>query len=362
MTRPKIAVLGGGIAGAAACLALAARGVTPQWIARQERLTDKPGESLAAAARPILDSLGALDLLDTACHRPSHSVFSAWGRDMLVERSGILHLEGPGTVLDRLAFERQLTDRALAAGAEQVTAQVTGCTRDGTGWRIAMGGDVRRADYVIDATGRSAVLARQRAQRFRADQLAVLYAFPDQDQASDVAPTQATVIEAVPDGWWYAAYLPGGRLALNYYSDVDLLPEGAARDPAIGLALLAQTRHVSRWVAEAGFRFDGSLTLGSATTAWLAPCAGAGWLAAGDAAAAFDPLSSHGLTTALWCGAQAAGVALAGLSGDTGPTQRYTEAVARGVQEFLEARARMYRMEPRFARLCLLAAPPGGKG
>jgi flavin-dependent dehydrogenase len=252
-------------------------------------------------------------------------------------------------VLDRLAFERQLTERALAAGADPVAAQVTGCTRDGTGWQIALSDGTRCADYVIDATGRSAVLARQHAQRFRADQLAVLYAFPDQDPASDVGPTQATLIEAVPDGWWYAAYLPGGRLALNYYTDVDLVPEGAARDPATGLALLAQTRHVSRWVAEAGFRFGGSLTLGSAATLWLAPCAGQGWLAAGDAAAAFDPLSSHGMTTALWCGAQAAEVALADIGGDPGPARRYAEAVANGVQEFLQARARIYRMEPRFA-------------
>ncbi len=355
------AVVGGGIAGAAACLRLAALGRRVLWIAPPLEEGDRPGEQLAPAARALLARLGAAGLLEAPGHRPANRQLSAWGSAQLAERDAIVHLEGPGTVLDRPAFERDLAALARAAeGVERVEAALAGAERGPEGWRLSLAGGeaLPPVPFVIDASGRAAVVAAPLSQRFRADRLAALVAFLPQDPESEVAPTRATLIEAVADGWWYASLLADGRLALNYYSDPDLLPREASRDPAVLQGLLAGTASVGRWIDEAGFHLAGPPRLASAGTTWLAPVAGpeaaggregAGWAAVGDAAAAFDPLSSHGMTTALWSGIQAAEAADAWLAGDAEPLARYAAAVAEGVVDFLKARSRIYGMERRFA-------------
>ncbi|MGY3437039.1 MULTISPECIES: glycine oxidase maturase GoxB [unclassified Marinovum] len=344
----EIAIIGGGLAGAAACLGLAQLGVRPLWLAAPPGQADKPGESLSPAAHTVLDSLGVADVLRSARHRPANSVFSAWGTDRLHERSSVVHLEGPGLVLDRLAFEAEMFARAQAV-SNHVDTHVTGCTQSEGPWHLTHTAGLSEAAIVIDATGRHAALARNESRRFRADQLVALYAFVAQSPASDVAPTPATLLETTALGWWYAAYLADGRLVLNFYTDADLVPEGASRDVGVFHALLAQTQHIRRWINEAQFQIATAPKLASAATTWLAPCAGSNWLAVGDAAAAFDPLSSHGMTTALWTGAQAAKAAFALRRDDPEPARAYCDAVAQGVADFLAARAGFYGHESRFA-------------
>lgn len=344
----KIAVLGAGIAGCACCLRLAALGHRPIWIARPEPPGDKPGELLSAAARPILAALGLADLLERPCHRPANSMFSVWGQGVPVERSGIVHLEGPQTVLDRPAFERDLRQRVLEAGTDLVEADILGVERSDQGWLVRHESGAIPCSFVIDATGRRARAVRAMSRRFRADQLVVLYAFLNQDRTSTVDPTPATLIEATPDGWWYATYLPDGRLAVNYYTDADLLPRRGADDANRLEPLLAQSTFVRRWIEEASFETDAATSTASTATTWLAPCAGEGWLAVGDAAAAFDPLSSHGMTTALWTGIAGAEAAIADADGDRQKLEDFVQKVSLGVSKFLQQRKAIYGQERRY--------------
>lgn len=338
-----VAVIGGGIAGAAACLRLAQENVRPLWICRDRPDGDKPGESLSPAARPLLQSLGCSDLLEEARHRPGHSLFSAWSSERLTERSSIVHLEGAGTVIDRPGFEQQLFQRVLEHGVHLVEGTLAEARPDEDGWELTVDDTLHRTGFVIDASGRAAVMARNQAQRFRADQLCALYAFLSQAPGSQVEPTRATLIEAASGGWWYAALLADGRLTLNYYTDSDLLPAGATAEPDLFARLLAETQYVNRWVEEAGFLLEQSPALASAATTWIAPAAGDNWAAAGDAAAAFDPLSSHGMTTALWTGIEAANCFLAEAGpGRSKASAAYAARVADGMQSFLTTRAGIY--------------------
>jgi len=340
--RGPVAVVGGGIAGAAACLRLVGLGITPLWIAPTVEPGDKPGEHLAPAARGLLARIHAEHLLDDPRHREANSMLSAWGSERIEERNAILQLQGAGVVLDRPAFEVALTSLALSRGARRINALVDKVTREGAGWRVKVGEDEHTADFVVDASGRAAVLARDHGQRFRADRLAALVVFLRQDPDSDVEATRATLIEAVADGWWYASLLADGRLALNYFTDPDHLPRGATRDIVVFKDLLAQTQYIDRWIGEAGFLVENVPSLVSAGTTWIAPAAGEGWAAVGDAAAAFDPLSSFGMTTALWSAITVAeGVA-------NGDLEAYPEKVAVGVRDFLTDRGKVYAAEQRF--------------
>lgn len=342
-----VAVLGGGIAGAAACINLAAAGLTPLWIAPQGQGGDRPGEHLAPAARPLLSKLGALDLISRPYHRPANVMFSAWGSDHLAERHSMVHLEGPATVVDRARFEADLAELAQK-GAECVRAPATQVQRENNLWHVQVEGTWRRASFVLDATGRTSFVGRHQSTRFRADRLAAIVAFLDQDLRSDVDPTRATLIEATASGWWYAALLPDARLALNYYTDPDLIPHGPSRLHALQERLVQETRYVGRWIEEAGFQFLAPIRVTSAGTTWIAPAAGSGWAAIGDAAAAFDPLSSHGMTTAMWTAISGTEAAIAALAGNGELLTAYSTKVAIGVQEFLASQNEIYRRERRF--------------
>jgi flavin-dependent dehydrogenase len=114
-----------------------------------------------------------------------------------------------------------------------------------------------------------------------------------------------TLVEAVPDGWWYSALLADGRLAVAFMTDGDLL-DRRFLDPELGPAAwrsaLAETAETRSRVEERGYGIDTPLRVLPAETSRLDAIAGDGWLALGDAAAAYDPLSSHGIGSAMGSG------------------------------------------------------------
>lgn len=365
--RASVAVIGGGIAGAAAAIALARQGLRPLWLAPAAKAEPAPvGDSLSPAAGPMLQSLGIAGLLACPPHRPSNTMFMSWGGP-LTERNSAVHLEGPGWVVDRDRFERDLA-AAADAGADRAEAALLHARPTGKGWQLMLeNGEQHHAAVVIDATGRAARLAAAQSTRQRIDRQVAVTALLRQDSDA-VAPTPATLIEAVAGGWWYAALLPSGILSLAFFSDPDLLPPNLSRRPERFPPMWQDTRYVARWIAEAGFTLATAPRLSSAGTTWLDPPAGIAasgdpWLAAGDAVASFDPLSSHGITTALWSGMQAAKAAAAWLEGDAAPLARYVESVRRGLDEFLAQRSAIYARERRFAAAPYWqrrqASPPG---
>jgi flavin-dependent dehydrogenase len=78
---------------------------------------------------------------------------------------------------------------------------------------------------------------------------------------------------------------------------------------------------------------------------------GALWLAAGDAAMALDPLSSHGLTTALWGGWQAGLIIHQTLQGNAQALRNYVAAIEKGRLQYMQERARLYALERRYLHM-----------
>ena len=69
---------------------------------------------------------------------------------------------------------------------------------------------------------------------------------------------------------------------------------------------------------------------------------GDGWIAVGDAAAAFDPLSSHGIGSALVAGVWAARAVAATLAGDDTAFAAYSERVFASYTHYLWTRQAYY--------------------
>lgn len=347
----SITVIGSGIAGCAACLGLTRRGLDVIWIAPDTRLENKPGESLAAASLPVLENLGLDHLLLDPEHRKALLSFTAWGSDMLLERHGAAQPGGMGYVIDRRHFEAALVhETRRKSGVHWIDGSLAAFARGKAGWVLTTSdGEMREVSLLVDATGRRAMVGRTQARQRRLDRLVAAYAFLHQS-GSDIDPTPATLIEAVEDGWWYATLLADRRLALNFYTDPDLLPRKIGQRQDLWKTMVEATRYVRRWVESADYQLSGPPHLASAGTVWLEETAGPDWLAIGDAAISFDPLSSHGMTTALWTGEQAADAVARTLDGDGTALDQYSARLRSGVEDYVAGRRNIYARETRFAR------------
>jgi len=346
-------VLGGGPAGAATALALGRAGGSALIVECVRQPAEKPGESLPPSVNPLLDRLGLrapfLAMTPLACHGNR----SAWGSDTLADYDFLRDPHGPGWHLDRPRFDALLLEQAVGAGAElrhglhMRHAEPYDCGP----WRVTLAGDSEAftltAGVVVDATGRASAFARtQGARRHHTDRLLAVTALlvPSGRPMED----STTLVEARPDGWWYSALVPDGRLATAFLTDPDLLVGLHARTVAGWDRLLAESHHTRARVAAHGFRLVAPPRLAAAGSARLDQIAGAGWLAVGDAAATHDPLSSHGIGTALSGGMKAAAAVQAQIGGDPTALPVYAERVARAYAAYLAMRRAYYAEERRW--------------
>jgi flavin-dependent dehydrogenase len=129
-------------------------------------------------------------------------------------------------------------------------------------------------------------------------------------------------------------------------TDADLLPRGRDRvrrfwEERLRDAPLTRTR----WASPDG---AGEVQVRPCGTARLDRVCGPGWLAAGDAAVAFDPLSSQGILKALESGRRAGEVAAAVLRGDGSAPSGYAEWLDAEFAAYARDSARYYAQVARW--------------
>lgn len=359
MDRPRapacdVAVVGAGPAGAVAAAALARAGVRVVLVDRAPGATVNFGECLPPGVRPLLERAGVWSEFSRAGHLPSLGIRSAWGSPDLVDRDFLFSPYGAGWHVDRARFDRLLVDAAIASGATVLAGHTLRTVERGPArrWRLTLsagtGTTAIHAALVVDASGRGAAFARRAgARRRRVDRLlgvGVHFALP----AGVPAMEGVLLVEAVSDGWWYSAPLPDGKLVAVHMTDAVALAPCDLASPGGWRAALDATAHTRRRIERHGGRARGLVTTISADSSRLERAAGEGWLAAGDAAAAFDPLSSQGLMAAIAGGLEAARAACGWLAGDATGLDAYAEGIARAYAAYLVNRGTYYALEGRW--------------
>ena len=304
-----VIILGGGTAGSAAALALARAGASVALIEASAITAWRVGETLGAGARPELMRLGVWEMHLQGGHLPCHGTVSAWGSGQMVDQDHVFNPHGSAWQLDRPLFESMLLTEAAKAGAVVLRghpAQITRNAGSGGTWEVLAGQSVLHAPWLIDATGRRAFAARHLGvQRQVLDDLVALHSL---HAVSDPADRDSrTHLETEAEGWWYTSLLPGQRRVLSFQTDAALLPpEQAWRAPAWWAARFSHAPHLSELFRRHAITLAGSPALTSAHSGRLERFGGPGWLAIGDAAMSFDPVSGHGLLKALRSAALAA--------------------------------------------------------
>jgi flavin-dependent dehydrogenase len=336
-------IAGAGPAGSVSAYILARAGKKVLILDRIDENRHKIGESLPAAALRLLRSLDLVTPDRSGWHRRITGNASCWGSEELLLSDSINDPDGPGWRLDRHHFDREMRQAALDAGATIHPFHVLKANRSNLVWTIkTRDGQKHLASWLIDATGRQSFVAHSLGlTRKRDSRLVALYAL---GKPSPGAHFERTVVEAVAQGWWYAAILPS-RIPI---AGLHLRPEAAAgieRNQVAWQKAWLETKHVRHLFP--GICESQRLKPVDAGGGRLVRCAGDGWLACGDAALAFDPLSSQGILSALYGGMLAGRAVVSELSGI--PTAEKYEAKLTAIWHKYQGRAKsMYRQESRW--------------
>ncbi len=352
--QADVAVVGAGPAGSAAALTLR-RHLPNLQVALLDRRpvhraggTQVPGEALSPGVLPLLDYLGLRQAFEQAGHLRAGGTASAWGSDQALQRHYLFSGRGEGWHVDRARFDGWLRQQAETAGAVCMPLRVTDLARKDERWLLQLEGPgpaTLQADCVIDATGRAAGIARRCGAAIqRHDNLTALAGWYEHDSVE--RSSTGALVEATPDGWWYSATLPDRRGVAMFMTSADRLKGSAAARQARWQAALISAPLTAQRMAT--WRARGPTLVRAANSQCASQVAGPGWVAAGDAAAAFDPLASLGIGFALRSGMEAARAAAGALDGDTAPAQAYAESLRRIYADYRQRLRHVYALERRW--------------
>jgi flavin-dependent dehydrogenase len=291
------------------------------------------------------------DQFIAANHSQSFGIRSAWGDGDLYENDFIFNPYGSGWHVDRNRFDEVLALAAEKLGVKVFRgAQVASLTNTTSGkWEITIADGHRHnvfaAGFLVDATGRKCSVARkQGARRISYDHLIGLVCFLS-PKSSKTADDSFTLVESQVEGWWYSATLPDRRLVAAYMTDADLFAPDQARTN-FWYKQLQKARHTS--LRAKNYSLGTPLTVFAANSSRLDPIVGKNWLAAGDAAAAYDPLSSQGVYKALESGLRAANAIKDHWGGQKTALRDYVAAIRTDFEDYLRLRDKYYDKERRW--------------
>ena len=315
----RVAILGGGPAGAFAAERLASAGLDV--LVFDEKLAwEKPcGGGLtykAYSQYPFLieNSTPKRLITETVLAAPHGGEVS-------------LKLDDPLLIYSRLDLNRMLLERAERAGAQIEKARVLEMSRYGRGWQLRTSSGMADADFCIVATGARNALAEVGTELTAEDTMPALgYYVPGDQTRID--------IQFLPRLEGYIWVFPRcGHLS------VGICGKG---EPASSLRKRLERYLTERGIAWKGAAFYSHLLPSLSAASWKKNrVAGEGWMAVGDAAGLVDPVTGEGLYYAIRSGDLAARALLSDVGEPAERAGEYRQSLRRDFAADLEFGSRL---------------------
>ncbi|MFI6686778.1 NAD(P)/FAD-dependent oxidoreductase [Streptomyces sp. NPDC050485] len=278
------------------------------------------GESLTSSCRVMMDIAGVLEKVDAAGFTSRRGALLRWGaEDWTIDWAELFGPDVRGWQVERDEFDEILLRHAQEQGVDVVEgAHVKKVRFDGdrpvaAEWVDTKHDNARKVtefDYLVDASGRSGVLAAQHFRNRRAHEIfrnVAIWGYWDGGELLKGTPPGGLNVVSTPDGWFWVIPLRNGKFSIGFVTHktrfVERRKEFASDDEML-LTLVQESETVRDQLA--GAKFTGPTRVEQDYSYVADSFCGPGHFLVGDAACFLDPLLSTGVHLAMYSGVLAA--------------------------------------------------------
>ena len=347
-----VLIIGGGIAGVTLAHLLSQQNIETLLLQKNSHQANPVllGESIPPTAIPMLKRLGIYHFLEKEPHFKSYGYQSVWGGDKVVDYS-FDHYENPyGVKISKDAWAKDIL--------QESKCDVNFCKQilyieenDSMTKVLCLDEDDNEVAYtckvLVDATGRSAYLARKMGdERYYSDDLLAFCCNVESIENEEFF--RPVLVESFEHGWAIVSKLNEAQNALTIFTRSITGLGGKCKDVSNWQDILSSTVLLKDFIPSESKVAVKGMSSGSSI---LTKMVGNNWLAIGDAAMAFDPLSSHGVTTSLYSAEQAALAIANALSNERAKPmafKSYSNNMRSLYGTYLGEKKRIYSMENRW--------------
>jgi flavin-dependent dehydrogenase len=343
--RFDIIVIGAGPAGSLTAMILARQGCRVAVFDRKRSGSFLVGETLPPQASRLLADLGLLKRFVSQGHRRSPGIVSAWGSADPLATDYLFSANGDGWHIDRSAFNQLLREAAIGAGATLFKeTSIEACVPSGSGWTLHAGGSECDCQILVDAAGRHPSSKLPHPSRIVYDRLISIVGLTRANGDGGHAPSDYTLVESVKDGWFYSALMPSGNYIVTFTTDADVYATGRTACSAYLDEELCDAPLTRARIQE----FPKVTKAFSAVTMRRKIVAETNWIAVGDAARSYDPLSGLGVWNAMNGALKAAPVIQGMRRGQPESVEGYNTKHRKAFASYWERHAAYYALENRW--------------
>lgn len=347
--QKEVIIIGNGIAGVTLAMLLKRKGISFALLHRKgEKKPFALGETLPPSAMPLLQQLQLLSLFEENAYRKTYGYHSMWGSSRVTDINFYHHnpyknglkinkSQTLDTMQDFIRDEMISYTKGFEIIHEAHGNTVVLAKNDGV--KMVQG------KILVDATGRNrAVLQKLDIQATTHDELVVLSCHIPKLKHPKL--THEVYVESFKEGWGIVSALNETENICSIFTHKNHEILSKLKDVSQWKSVLAETVYLKDFLTEdVQVKFKG----GNANSSVANKTSGSNWLALGDAAMSFDPLSSHGITNTIYTAVRAAEAIEKKLTeADPDAFREYGETMQKIYQQYLLSKNKLYQQETRW--------------
>ena len=347
MTQTDVVIFGKGIAGLTLSFLLTKKNIAHVMVDRQGgRKAFAYGETLPPSALPLLQRLGLLELFTENSYRKTFGYHSCWGSHRVTDIN-FFH-QNPfkhGLKIDKQAILQALELKSNAEVISYRKSAAIQTNQDGIQSLLLDDKTEVFGELFIDATGRKrAFLKKLEIDSKSYDSLISFSCHIPKIKHPKLV--HEVYVESFEHGWGIVSALNKTENVFSMFTT-----KGSSIHTQLGKyenwqTILSETQYLKDFLTK-----DPNMKIigGNSNSSKPDQIVGENWLALGDAAMAFDPLSSHGITNAIYTAMIAAdSIKQKLIDNDSNALDIYQNTINQIFDQYLISKNQLYLSERRW--------------